>query len=58
MPLTFPILSVADSTAILARHRPTFLTPRSSPSFCADADTEFIRKFHLNRRRAFVAPGY
>ncbi len=30
---------LVDSTIVFARNRPAFLTPRSSPSFRANADT-------------------
>jgi hypothetical protein len=51
MPSTFtvPIHSLADPAVVFARNRPAFLTPRFSPSFRADADTEFIRKLHFDR---------
>jgi hypothetical protein len=51
MPSTFtvPMHSVADPAIVFAGNRPAFLTPRLSPSFRADADTEFICKLRFDR---------
>jgi ATP-dependent RNA helicase DDX55/SPB4 len=41
----FPTLSTADFTTVFARNRSAILTSRTSSSFCADADIEFVREF-------------